>query len=171
MKEIIKRGHLLKTLLDYGPTYAYWVFNFERYNGDIKLIRTNRKDAIEVTFTRSFSKAIHFEDYLTSCTSSSGPLDVHTIQVLALHRHVGNKEAPLVDKSELVELAEDFNLEQFLNLATSPDTCSIEPLPIQAIESIRSVKVGVSMQSDHYLCLLLPELVWQLLLSLQHLTF
>lgn len=146
--------HLKDTLLDYGPTYAYWAFNFERYNGDIKLIRTNRKDAIEVTFTRSFLKAIHFEDYLASCTSSSGPLDVDTIQNLALHRHAGNKVVPLMDRDELVELSEDFDLDQFLNLATFSDTCGIEPMPIQAIESIRSVKVDVSIQSDHYLCLL-----------------
>jgi hypothetical protein len=99
-------------------------------------------------------KAIHFEDYLASCASSSGPLDAKTIQDLALHRHTDNNVVPLVDRNELVKLSEDFDLEQFLNLTTSPDTCGIESLSIQAIESIRSVKVGVSMQFDHYLCLL-----------------
>lgn len=118
------------------------------------MIRTNRKNAIEVTFTQSFLKAIHFEDYLASCASSSGPLDAKTIQGLALHRHTDNNVVPLMDRNELVELSEDFDLEQFLNLTTSPDTCGIEPLSIQAIESIRSVEVGVSMQFDHYLCLL-----------------
>ena len=73
---------------------------------------------------------------------------------LCKHDNAGNKVVPLMDRDELVELSEDFDLDQFLNLATFSDTCGIEPMPIQAIESIRSVKVDVSIQSDHYLCLL-----------------
>ncbi|KAI9326478.1 hypothetical protein BD770DRAFT_450006 [Pilaira anomala] len=46
--------HLRDTLLDYGPGPSSWVFNFERYNCDIKNIRTNRKDCVEYVF-----EAIH----------------------------------------------------------------------------------------------------------------
>ncbi|KAI7898433.1 uncharacterized protein BX663DRAFT_443152, partial [Cokeromyces recurvatus] len=33
--------HIKEGLLDYGPAMSHWLFNFERYNGDLKVINTN----------------------------------------------------------------------------------------------------------------------------------
>ncbi|KAG1443698.1 hypothetical protein G6F56_010576 [Rhizopus delemar] len=48
--------HLFQGILDIGPVYGYWLYNFETYNGDIKLANTNRKGAIERTFAQVFLK-------------------------------------------------------------------------------------------------------------------
>ena len=58
--------HLRDTLLDYGPGPSSWVFNFERYNCDIKNIRTNRKDCVEFTYLKQFMKTVHTQDYFSS---------------------------------------------------------------------------------------------------------
>lgn len=73
-------AHLKEALLDYGPFYVYWyyvfffffinviyrVFNFERYNGDIKNIKTNRKGHFEITYLHKFLATVHGADYLYS---------------------------------------------------------------------------------------------------------
>ncbi|OAD68354.1 hypothetical protein PHYBLDRAFT_173352 [Phycomyces blakesleeanus NRRL 1555(-)] len=46
--------HLCETIRDFGPVYGYWLFGFERYNGLLKNVNTNRKDFFEVTYMNSF---------------------------------------------------------------------------------------------------------------------
>ena len=47
--------HLAECLLDYGPVYSFWLFSFERYNGMLGNLPTNKK-AIEIQFMRRFCR-------------------------------------------------------------------------------------------------------------------
>ena len=49
--------HLKDCLLDYGPSYAFWCFSFERYNGLLGSFNTNR--SIEQQIMRNFVNAKH----------------------------------------------------------------------------------------------------------------
>lgn len=46
-------GYLLETALN-GPAFGYWLFGFERYNGLLKNVQTNKKEQFESTFLRRF---------------------------------------------------------------------------------------------------------------------
>lgn len=46
-------GHLISSLLDYGPVYSFWLFSYERYNGILGNFPTNQK-SIEVQLMRRF---------------------------------------------------------------------------------------------------------------------
>ena len=59
-------GHLMETLLDFGPMYGYWLFTFERYNGLIGDISSNGKDSIETTFAKRFIEQVHSSDFIRS---------------------------------------------------------------------------------------------------------
>ncbi|EIE76489.1 hypothetical protein RO3G_01193 [Rhizopus delemar RA 99-880] len=41
--------HLKECFLDFGPSYAFWLYGFERLNGDIKKININYKTGFETT--------------------------------------------------------------------------------------------------------------------------
>lgn len=45
--------HIKGTMLDFGPSHAFWCFPFERYNGILGSYTTNMK-AVEVQFMRKF---------------------------------------------------------------------------------------------------------------------
>ena len=46
--------HIRQTMVDYGPSHAFWCFPFERYNGILGSYITNMK-AVEVQFMRKFT--------------------------------------------------------------------------------------------------------------------
>ena len=46
-------SHLISSILDYGPVYAYWLFSFERFNGMLGNIPTNNR-SIEVQLMKRF---------------------------------------------------------------------------------------------------------------------
>ena len=46
-------GHLIECLFDYGPIYSFWLFSFERFNGILGGLPTNKK-LIEVQIFRCF---------------------------------------------------------------------------------------------------------------------
>ena len=48
--------HLKDTILDYGPLHSTWCFSFERYNGILGSLPTNKR-SIEVQFMRRFIKS------------------------------------------------------------------------------------------------------------------
>ena len=52
--------HLKETLLDFGPAHATWCYSFERYNGMLGSMPTNKK-SIEIQFMRTFlrNQTIH----------------------------------------------------------------------------------------------------------------
>ena len=55
--------HLKETILDYSASPSHWLFNFERYNQDIKGFRTNRKGCVEKTYLNKFLHQVHAQDY------------------------------------------------------------------------------------------------------------
>uniref|UniRef100_A0A1X7TTT6 Transposase domain-containing protein n=1 Tax=Amphimedon queenslandica TaxID=400682 RepID=A0A1X7TTT6_AMPQE len=63
--------HLKETLLDFGPAHATWCFSFERFNGILGSMPTNKK-SVEIQFFRTFirkqvllsqNKTIEDEDF------------------------------------------------------------------------------------------------------------
>ena len=48
-------GHLAECMLDYGPIYSFWLFSFERYNGLLGNMPTNKK-SIEIQFMNRFCR-------------------------------------------------------------------------------------------------------------------
>ena len=63
--------HLKETLLDFGPAHTTWCFSFERYNGILGEMTTNKK-GIEVQFMRKFLKSQQV--YSLSCGISDEEL-------------------------------------------------------------------------------------------------
>ena len=55
--------HLIDTVLDFGPLYSTLCFSFERYNGMLGSLPTNKK-TIEVQFMRRFIKGQHIHSLL-----------------------------------------------------------------------------------------------------------
>ncbi len=47
--------HLLECIFDYGSPYSFWLFPFERYNGDLGKLHTNNQE-MEYTLTRKFAE-------------------------------------------------------------------------------------------------------------------
>jgi len=48
-------AHLAECMFDYGPIYSFWLFSFERYNGLLGNMPTNRKN-IELQFMNRFCR-------------------------------------------------------------------------------------------------------------------
>lgn len=48
-------NHLKQCVLDFGPVYSFWLFSFERYNGILESLPTNKKN-IEPQITRRFMR-------------------------------------------------------------------------------------------------------------------
>ena len=62
-------GHLKECLIDYGPVYSFWLFSFERYNGILGSLPTNKR-TIEKQLMRRFLRGIF-------CHSVSLPVMFH----------------------------------------------------------------------------------------------
>ncbi|KAL1931080.1 hypothetical protein VTP01DRAFT_10217 [Rhizomucor pusillus] len=60
--------HLKKTIKDFGPIYAFWLFRFERFNGLLKSIDTNSRDGFEVTFMSKCIETYYAADGSEACT-------------------------------------------------------------------------------------------------------
>ena len=141
--------HLKEGLLDYGPAYGYWVFNFERYNGDVKNIDTNRKGSFESTYMENFLYAIHGLDYLQSFNISPDTVGYHI-----LHRLV-NKEVKQLNQSpmqkEVEQSLNSFNINTFVGLAQRESMMRVngsEALPLQTIGSIKLPSRVTDLNND-----------------------
>ncbi|KAG2193646.1 hypothetical protein INT47_011667 [Mucor saturninus] len=62
--------HLKTVLTKWGSGPSSWIFNFERYNCDVKSFKTNRRGPVEKTYMKKFLHAIHSEDYFKGLNSS-----------------------------------------------------------------------------------------------------
>ena len=51
--------HLKECIIDFGPLQAFWLFTFERYNGLIEGMPSNKR-VVEVQFMRRFLRDIRF---------------------------------------------------------------------------------------------------------------
>ena len=76
--------HLKTVLTKWGPGPSSWIFNFERYNCDVKSFKTNRKGPVEKTYMKKFLHAIHSEDYFKGLNSSLVLGPRHQVQVEGL---------------------------------------------------------------------------------------
>ena len=47
--------HLVDCIYDYGPVYSFWLFSFERYNGLLGKIPSNKR-GIEIQFMKRFTR-------------------------------------------------------------------------------------------------------------------
>ena len=65
--------HIRDCIRDYGPTYAFWCFSFERYNGVLGQFKTNNH-AISVQLMRKFiedkNSLFNLPEELTSKTNA-----------------------------------------------------------------------------------------------------
>ena len=50
--------HLQDSILDFGPVYAFWLFSFERYNGELAAHITNNR-SVEMQYMRKFITISH----------------------------------------------------------------------------------------------------------------
>ena len=70
-------GHLADCIYNFGSIYAFWLFAFERYNGILGSIPTNRK-GIEVQLMKKFLLTDDFltrmQDMPDACSDVLGPL-------------------------------------------------------------------------------------------------
>lgn len=70
--------HLKDCLLDYGPSHAFWTFTFERFNGLLGSVHTNKR-SIEKQIMRKFTNA----QWLHS--SVSGKANPQLLSLLPMH--------------------------------------------------------------------------------------
>ncbi|KAI8321558.1 hypothetical protein EDC96DRAFT_582185 [Choanephora cucurbitarum] len=62
--------HLKETILDYSASPSHWLFDFERYNQDIKGFRTNGNGCVEKTYLNKFLLQVHAQDYSVALLSN-----------------------------------------------------------------------------------------------------
>lgn len=142
--------HIKAGIEDYGPIYGYWLFNFERYNGNIKQIRSNRKTGVECTFARGFLRAVHLDDYLESVY---GPGESEVGDVLK--KFVDGKKTAGVADEELTEISRQYyEQSSFLSMATSTVPFGYEPLPMATVSKLKKPTFRTRISDQHYLHLL-----------------
>ena len=61
--------HLKDTILDFGPSRAFWCFPFERYNGILGSYTTNNKK-VEVQFMRKFITTQAVNEVSRACATA-----------------------------------------------------------------------------------------------------
>ncbi|XP_070568393.1 uncharacterized protein [Ptychodera flava] len=104
-------GHLLECVKDYGPVYGFWCFSFERCNGAIGDIKTN-KVSIETQFMRTIMTQVF----------------AHELQF----------KLPLLYRDELLPLCMDKPCTTSLD-ETLPSPSLIQHLVTFSVESLTSV--------------------------------
>ena len=67
--------HLYKSLQDYGPTYAFWLYAFERYNGILRSFHTNNR-GIESQIMRRFLETQSIKNHASNSFVDEDFLDI-----------------------------------------------------------------------------------------------
>ncbi|OAD65129.1 hypothetical protein PHYBLDRAFT_176406 [Phycomyces blakesleeanus NRRL 1555(-)] len=87
--------HLRESMLNFGPVYAFWLYSFERYNGKLKNIKTNRRNGLEVTIMRVFLEKVFISSFLRAySTNLSSPL-IEFLEGVAQVKSNSNSSSPL----------------------------------------------------------------------------
>ena len=102
--------HIKETMLDFGPSHAFWCFPFERYNGILGSYSTNMK-AIEVQFMRKFTNS-------QSVKNLSRFADSHLHSLLPTSICTQNPSSSSLSTIPV----DDMTAEEVINMATSPMT-------------------------------------------------
>ncbi|OBZ80956.1 hypothetical protein A0J61_10995 [Choanephora cucurbitarum] len=136
--------------MDYSASPSHWLFNFERYNQDLKTIRTNRKDCVERTYMTKFLMQVHGQEYSAALLSSI-PQE-NRKQVQEMFSGVSNSCADLLLENYHHAL-NSFCLTDFNNLATGTTFAfGSECLPRKTLMSIKPVPSNLS--ADAVSCLI-----------------
>ncbi|KAG2191172.1 hypothetical protein INT47_007909, partial [Mucor saturninus] len=141
-------SHLRENLLRFGPGPSSWIFNFERYNCDIKSIKTNRKGAVEKTFMLKFLRAVHAKDYYSTLNSHLILASDDNKKIERLFSggniHGYDDVHPWVEK-EYVDSLHAFSLYEFLAINHGHQLCyGYEQLPPSALRRMK-VKDAILM--------------------------
>ena len=138
--------HLRSQIYDFGPIYSVWNLNFERYNGLLKSINTNRKDSFETTYMRGFLE-LGFADNFVAEKSRWFAGEPDFIKLLT--RLVPQLSPPSIDPT--INAAE-FDLNTFVNYAEKwngrLEVSGWEQLPPSTYPL--ALKPMVPINGDHY---------------------
>ncbi|OAD68816.1 C2H2-type zinc finger transcription factor [Phycomyces blakesleeanus NRRL 1555(-)] len=118
--------HLRETICDFGPVYGYWLFRFERYNGLLKNVNTNRKDSFEVTYMNSFVQDTFKGDIVHAALTC--PSQVPFLPLLA---KLTATAQPSTSKNTITFSQCPFRLSAFIQAYSNPSLPFLgnEPLP------------------------------------------
>ncbi|OAD74573.1 hypothetical protein PHYBLDRAFT_167977 [Phycomyces blakesleeanus NRRL 1555(-)] len=121
--------HLHKTIRDFGPVYEYWLFGFERYNGLLKNVNTNRKDSFEVTYMNNFVQDTFKGDFAHAALTC--PSQVPFLPLLA---KLTATAQPSTSKNTITFPQRLFRLSAFIQAYSNPSLPVLgnEPLPPSA---------------------------------------
>ena len=103
--------HLRSQLYNFGLIYSVWNLNFERYNGLLKSINTNRKDSFKTTYMRGFLELGFADNFVVEKSRwfAGGPDFIKILTRLA-----PQLTPPSID---LTINATEFDLNTFVNYA------------------------------------------------------
>ncbi|KAG2190839.1 hypothetical protein INT47_005589 [Mucor saturninus] len=119
--------HLRETIRDFGPVYGYWLFGFERYNGLLKNVSTNRKDSFEATYMRNFVEESYKADYVQAVLGYSSKIPFSSVFAKLV-------SSPTLSPATVPDTQRRFNLQHFLDSSLNPEISvnGNEPLPSSA---------------------------------------
>ncbi|OAD75702.1 hypothetical protein PHYBLDRAFT_166930 [Phycomyces blakesleeanus NRRL 1555(-)] len=141
--------HLHESMLNFGPVYAFWLYSFERYNGKLKNIKTNRCNGLEVTFMRVFLEKTFIGSFLRAySTNLLSPL-IEFLEGVAQVKSNSNSSSPLnLDAGHPPVLP--FSLAMFQQAATNPwyNVTGSEALPPTTLPI--KLQPLTMMKDDHY---------------------
>ena len=70
--------HLKECILDYGPSHTFWLFGYERYNGDLGQINTNNRTP-ESTLMQKFLVNVELFDRVHDMKASQLPKPLRNV--------------------------------------------------------------------------------------------
>ncbi|OAD66761.1 hypothetical protein PHYBLDRAFT_152031 [Phycomyces blakesleeanus NRRL 1555(-)] len=144
--------HFRETINNFGPVYGYWLFGFERYNGLLKKIDTNRKDGFEATYIKTFINDAYKGNYMRKvliCPS--------LVPFIPLLQKLTSSATTTANYDSYASYAfyaslshQNFRLQQFVNifLCPSPSTKGNKPLPLSSFP-LRSLN-ALTMSDINY---------------------
>ncbi|KAG0886568.1 hypothetical protein G6F34_013108 [Rhizopus arrhizus] len=122
--------HLKECFLDFGPSYAFWLYGFERLNGDVKKININYKTGFETTYVTMLTQTIHTRDLIHSLPTLINTNNEDMLLLINFIKEIGevtNDESGLTpfDYSQFIDGPSLFNL----------TITGSEPLPPKSLPS------------------------------------
>ena len=134
--------HLKHSLVDYGPLHAFWCYAFERYNGILGSVHTNRK-AVESQLLKKFCQ--EQESCNLQLPSDEQFLSLLPRQSQTLNLTVSDQSNSNMDISKLVKMSysalvdiDSFSLEAAPTAKGLPP-CHEKVLPGQLISKLQSI--------------------------------
>lgn len=149
--------HLRETLLDYGPGPSSWIFNFERYNCDIKNIKTNRKGDVEKIYMKKFLRMVHADDYFESLNAHSIVGSEMKLDLQGLFSGGDIHGYKMVKENvyaEYLDAKKEFSLVEYIALNHGHKVAyGYEQLPPSAVKTLNLKPVSI-LNSHFFKCLL-----------------